>query len=70
MENENFEHFLNPIRIIANLAQLFIIDSPKEIDNLCMSVCNGQPPKAQYTSKENKKHKKYESDLKPLWYLE
>ncbi|ODS38276.1 MAG: hypothetical protein A7315_12705 [Candidatus Altiarchaeales archaeon WOR_SM1_79] len=96
IENENFEHFLNPLRIIANLAQLFIIeqeygypgesnydpgtlflqgwirefiDSPKEIDNLCMSVCRPQPPKTQYTSKENKKHKNYEKNLKPLWYL-
>src|SRR3990167_10738080 len=66
---EKFDHFLNSLMIIANLAQLFIIeqefnyeresnfepktlffqgwirefiDSPKEIDNLCMSVCNGQ----------------------------
>lgn len=46
------------------------IDSPKEIDNLCMSVCNGQPPLVKYTYKENAKHKKYESDFKPLWYLE
>jgi len=46
------------------------IDSPKEIDNLCMSVCNGQPPLTKYTYKENAKHKKYESDFKPLWYLE
>lgn len=46
------------------------IDSPKEIDNLCMSVANGQPPKPQYTAKENKKHKKYGENLKPLWYLE
>ncbi len=94
---EKFEHFLNPLGLIANLSQLFIIeqefnynresnfdpktlfyqgwvrefiDSPKEIDNLCMSVCNGQPPKAQYVNKENKKHKRYEKGLPPLWYLE
>ena len=94
---EKFDHFLNSLMIIANLAQLFIIeqefnyeresnfepktlffqgwirefiDSPKEIDNLCMSVCNGQPPKVQYTDKENKKHKNYSASLKPLWYLE
>jgi len=97
LANEKFEHFLNSLKIIANLAQLFIIeqefnytgeskfepktlffqgwirefiDSPKEIDNMCMSVCNGQPPKVQYTDKENKKNKKYEENLKPLWYLE
>ena len=45
------------------------IDNPKEIDNLCMSVCNGQPPITKYTYKENAKHKKYDSKLKSLWYL-
>lgn len=45
------------------------IDNPKEIDNLCMSVCNRQPPITKYTFKENKKHKKYSDDLKPLWYI-
>ena len=47
-----------------------VIDNPKEIDNLCMSVCNGQPPITKYTFKENGKHKKFEKDLKPLWYLD
>jgi len=46
------------------------IDNPKEIDNLCMSVCNGQPSIAKYTNKENKKGKKYDPKLKLLWYLE
>jgi len=96
LKNEKFEHFLNSLKIIANLAQLFIIeqefnymresnfepktlffqgwirefiDSPKEIDNMCMSVCNGQPPKVQYTHKENKKHKDFEKNLEPLWYF-
>jgi len=45
------------------------IDNPKEIDNLCMSVCNRQSPITKYTIKENKKHKKYKADLKPLWYM-
>jgi len=45
------------------------IDNPKEIDNLCMSVCNGQPPITKYTDKENKKHKKHDPKLKALWYL-
>lgn len=96
LEKEKFAHFLNPLRLIANLAQLFIIeqeygynkesmfdpptlflqgwirefiDSPKEIDNLCMSVCRGQPPKTQYTFMENKKHKNYSKELQNLWYL-
>lgn len=96
-KDEKFEHYLNSLDIIAQLAQLFLIeqefnytresnfepktlffqgwvrefiDSPKEIDNMCMSVCNGQPPKVQYTEKENKKHKKYQEQRHPLWYLE
>lgn len=97
LENEQFDHYLNPLRVITYLHQLFIaeqlycyekesrydpptlfyqgwvrqmIDSPKEIDNLCMSVCNRQPPQAKYTCKENRKHKKFQDNLKPLWYLE
>lgn len=46
------------------------IDNPKEIDNLCMSVCRGQPPMTKYTSKENGKHKKFVKNLNDLWYLE
>ena len=95
--NENFEHYLNSISIIAVLSQLFIleqdynyegasnyepptlfyqgwirqfIDSPKEIDNLSMSVCSRQPPAAKYTSLENRKHKKFKEVNPFLWYLE
>ena len=46
------------------------IDNPKEIDNLCMSVCNGQPPLAKYVNVENMKNKKHNPSLKPLWYLD
>lgn len=46
------------------------IDNPKEIDNLCMSVCNRQPPMAKYTNKENRKSSKYCSNIKKLWYLD
>jgi len=45
------------------------IDNPKEIDNLCMSVCSRQPPLAKYVAKENKKNKNLVKDLQPLWYL-
>jgi hypothetical protein len=48
----------------------FIIDNTKEIDNLCMSICNGQTPKVTYTCKENKKHKKYIENRTKLWYFE
>lgn len=44
------------------------IDSPKEIDNLVMSICRYQPPLARYTSKENRKNKKFKEDLDTLWY--
>ncbi|MBW6462010.1 MAG: hypothetical protein K0B07_03100 [DPANN group archaeon] len=96
LDNEIFDHYLNSLKVIATLAQLFIIeqefnynresnfdpktlffqgwvreciDSPKEIDNMCMSISNGQSPKVQYTDKENKKNKKYEENLDELWYL-
>ncbi len=45
------------------------LDSPKEIDNLCMRVCNRQSPSAKYVAKENKKSTKYSGNLRPLWYL-
>lgn len=97
LSNEGFEHYLNPIKVIANLSQLFLIeqdygyhkeskydpptlfyqgwirqfiDSPKEIDNLCMSVCRFIPPEKKYVYKENKKDKGYEENLKELWYLD
>jgi len=96
LKNEKFEHYLNSLKIISCLHQLFIveqeycyhresnfspptlffqgwirefIDSPKEIDNLCMSVANRQPPIAKYTDKENKKSKKYDPEISKLWYL-
>lgn len=46
------------------------IDSPKEIDNISMSVASGQPPKAKYVKLENKKDKKHIKNLKPLWYMD
>lgn len=46
------------------------INSSKEIDNLVMSICRFQPPAAKYTSRENKKNKKFEENLNELWYLE
>ncbi len=45
------------------------IDNPKEIDNLCMSVANGQPPLSRYVDLENKKSKNFTKNLKSLWYL-
>lgn len=45
------------------------IDSPKEIDNMCMSVASGQPPKAKYVKLENKKDGEYNPNLKSLWCM-
>ena len=46
------------------------IDNPKEIDNLCMSVCSRQPPLAKYVALENKKNRKFVKNLQSLWYLQ
>ncbi len=46
------------------------LDNTKEIDNLCMSVCKGQPPQAKYTFQDNKKNKKYNVNAKKQWYLD
>lgn len=45
------------------------IDNPKEIDNLCMSVCKFQPPLPRYTNKENAKHRLFVKEPPALWYL-
>lgn len=45
------------------------IDGPKAIEIMCMSAARGMPPMPKYTNKENKKHRKYETNLEPLWYL-
>lgn len=47
-----------------------VIDNPKEIDNLCMSICRFQPPLTRYTNKENKKSKHFCKSLEHLWYIE
>ncbi len=68
--NYNKESKFEPLTLFYQGWIRQFIDSPKEIDNLCMSVASGQPPLVKYTSLENKKHKNYTDNLKPLWYLE
>lgn len=46
-----------------------VLDAPKEIDNLCMSIAKWQPPASKYVNLENKKSKSYVKNLEPLWYL-
>ena len=97
LKKEEFEHFLNPLIIIATFCQLFIAEQEyaypteskyeprtlffqgwirqviaenKEIDNLAMSIASGQPPAQKFTYKEDRKHKKFDANFKPLWYLE
>lgn len=96
IEGENFSQYLNSIKIIAILSQLFIveqayayykeskfdpptlfyqgwvrevIDNPREIDNLTMSICSRRPCSARYVNRENKKSSKYQKKLDKLWYL-
>lgn len=67
--NYNKESRFNPPTLFLQGWIREFIDSPKEIDNLCMSVCKGQPPKAQYVNLENKKDRSYVKNLKSLWYI-
>lgn len=46
------------------------LDTTKEIDNICMSIANRQPPPSTYTYMEDRNNKKYSEKRKPLWYLE
>ncbi len=46
------------------------IDSPKEIDNMCMSVAKGNTPYVKYTKKEDRNHRDYHENLEPLWYID
>ena len=45
------------------------IDSPKEIEIMCVSAARGQPPNTKYTVRENKKSKKFQPNLVRLWYI-
>ena len=46
----------------------FIV-SPKELEIMCVSAARGQPPNTKYTALENKKSRRYQPNLEPLWYL-
>jgi len=61
-------HFEPPSLFLQGWVREFM-DSPKEIDNMCMSVAHGQPPINRYVSLENKKDKKYQNNLEGLWYI-
>lgn len=62
-------NYLPPTLFLQGWIRQFI-DSPKEIDNMTMSVAKGLPPDKKYVDKENKKSKNYTENLKPLWYLQ
>ena len=62
-------HFDPPVLFFQGWIRTFL-DSPKEIDNLCMSVARFQPPPVRYTSMENGKHRKFQEERPELWYLD
>ena len=66
----NKESNFNPPSLFLQGWVRQFIDSPKEIDNLAMSVSNRQPPSSRYVDLENKKSKKYVGNLKPMWYMD
>ena len=47
------------------------LNEPRSIDYIIKRITdrNNPPPAQKYTSKDNKKHKKYDPKAKPLWYL-
>ncbi|MDD6812748.1 MAG: hypothetical protein PUD93_12985 [Lachnospiraceae bacterium] len=47
----------------------YFIDSDAEIDILCRRICSLTPPPVKYTCRDDKNHKNYSNDTKPLWYL-
>ena len=43
----------------------------ESVDNMCMSVASGQPPAAKYVQPgSTKAERKYNTDLKKIWYIE
>ena len=44
------------------------IHSDKDFDKLVYGICRNNPPQVKYTSKDNRKSKKYEQNASPLWY--
>lgn len=47
----------------------YFIDSEYEIDILCRRICGNSTPPVKYTCRDDKNHKKYSENAKPLWYL-
>ncbi|MFT4309044.1 MAG: hypothetical protein ACMXYL_00995 [Candidatus Woesearchaeota archaeon] len=42
----------------------------KEIDILLARICGNNPPEVRFTCQDDKNHKKYSKENKPIWYLE
>lgn len=47
----------------------YFIDSDYEIDILCRRICGNNTPPVKYTCCDDKNHRKYTPNVKPLWYL-
>lgn len=46
------------------------IHNSKEIDLLLARICGNNPPETKYTSQDDKNHKKFCKEDKPIWYLD
>ncbi|MCI8955472.1 MAG: hypothetical protein HFG29_00610 [Eubacterium sp.] len=44
------------------------IGSDQEIDQIVYRICRNTPPAVKYTCQDNKNHKNYNENAKPLWY--
>lgn len=44
------------------------ISSDQEIDQIVYRICRNTPPAVKYTCQDNKNHKNYNENAKPLWY--
>jgi len=59
----------NPISLyIMGWVRTFL-HSDSEIDIVTMRMCSFSPPPVKYTCMDDKNHKKYNPQAKPLWYL-
>jgi len=57
-----------PSLYLQGWIRAFICNS-KEIDLLLARICGNNPPETKYTSQDDKNHKKFIRESKPLWYV-
>jgi hypothetical protein len=59
--------FNPPSLYIHGWIRIFIA-SEQEIDQIVYRICRNTPPAVKYTCQDNKNHKNYNENAKPLWY--